>query len=48
MKKIFNLSKKVYTSGTKLPTPISETQYWHRSLNIRKLIDIGFSRLGKN
>jgi glycylpeptide N-tetradecanoyltransferase len=31
-----------------LPTPISLTKYWHRPLNIKKLIEIDFSRLGKN
>ena len=31
-----------------IPTPISKAQYHHRSLNPKKLIEIGFSRLGKN
>ena len=35
----------VYTAGVLLPTPISTAQYWHRSLNPKKLIDVGFSRL---
>ncbi|MQL92296.1 hypothetical protein Taro_024921 [Colocasia esculenta] len=35
-----------YTAGVVLPTPITTTQYWHRSLNPKKLIDVGFSRLG--
>ena len=35
----------VYTSGTLLPKPIAENRYFHRSLNPKKLIDIGFSRL---
>uniref|UniRef100_A0A1D1XGR6 Glycylpeptide N-tetradecanoyltransferase n=1 Tax=Anthurium amnicola TaxID=1678845 RepID=A0A1D1XGR6_9ARAE len=35
-----------YTAGVILPTPITTTQYWHRSLNPKKLIDVGFSRLG--
>lgn len=35
-----------YTGGTKLPRHIARTTYWHRSLNIRKLVDIGFTRLG--
>eukprot|EP00271_Cylindrocystis_brebissonii_P023358 TRINITY_DN965_c1_g1_i1.p1 TRINITY_DN965_c1_g1~~TRINITY_DN965_c1_g1_i1.p1 ORF type:complete len:454 (-),score=92.06 TRINITY_DN965_c1_g1_i1:1353-2714(-) len=35
-----------YTAGVVLPTPIATCQYWHRSLNPKKLIDIGFSRLG--
>uniref|UniRef100_A0A1D1Z667 Glycylpeptide N-tetradecanoyltransferase n=1 Tax=Anthurium amnicola TaxID=1678845 RepID=A0A1D1Z667_9ARAE len=35
-----------YTAGVVIPTPITTTQYWHRSLNPKKLIDVGFSRLG--
>jgi len=36
----------VYTAGVVLPRPISECRYWHRSLNPKKLIDVGFSHLG--
>ncbi|EFN55805.1 hypothetical protein CHLNCDRAFT_48776 [Chlorella variabilis] len=35
----------VYTAGVLLPKPVAECQYWHRSLNPKKLISIGFSRL---
>eukprot|EP01056_Protomagalhaensia_sp_Gyna25_P001473 Protomagalhaensia_sp_Gyna_25__1472@NODE_174_length_4646_cov_70_358585_g136_i0_p2_GENE_NODE_174_length_4646_cov_70_358585_g136_i0NODE_174_length_4646_cov_70_358585_g136_i0_p2_ORF_typecomplete_len419_score78_06NMT/PF01233_19/1_1e65NMT/PF01233_19/8_5NMT_C/PF02799_15/2_5e57Acetyltransf_9/PF13527_7/3_3e09Acetyltransf_9/PF13527_7/7_3e03Acetyltransf_10/PF13673_7/0_013Acetyltransf_1/PF00583_25/0_15Acetyltransf_7/PF13508_7/0_38Acetyltransf_7/PF13508_7/4_4e03_NODE_174_length_4646_cov_70_358585_g136_i03196 len=35
----------IYTAGIFLPKPVGESQYWHRSLNIRKLIDVGFSHL---
>jgi glycylpeptide N-tetradecanoyltransferase len=35
----------VYTAGKTLPTPIATAQYWHRNLNFRKLVDIGFSYL---
>lgn len=35
-----------YTAGVVLPTPVATCQYWHRSLNPKKLIDVGFSRLG--
>jgi len=35
----------VYTAGVTLPKPVSACQYYHRSLNLRKLIDVGFSRL---
>lgn len=35
-----------YTAGVVLPTPIATCQFWHRSLNPKKLIDVGFSRLG--
>lgn len=31
----------VYTAGVKLPGPVAECRYWHRSLNPKKLIDIG-------
>eukprot|EP00928_Gymnodinium_smaydae_P053835 TRINITY_DN37741_c0_g1_i1.p1 TRINITY_DN37741_c0_g1~~TRINITY_DN37741_c0_g1_i1.p1 ORF type:complete len:442 (-),score=96.83 TRINITY_DN37741_c0_g1_i1:321-1646(-) len=36
----------VYTAGVVLPRPISECRYHHRSLNPKKLIDVGFSGLG--
>ena len=34
-----------YTAGTVLPRPIASCRYYHRSLNPKKLIDIGFSKL---
>jgi len=36
----------VYTAGVVLPKPIARCRYWHRSLNPKKLIDVGFSRIG--
>lgn len=36
----------VYTAGVVLPRPAAEAQYWHRTLNPRKLVEVGFSRLG--
>eukprot|EP00923_Selenidium_pygospionis_P033725 GHVN01059134.1.p1 GENE.GHVN01059134.1~~GHVN01059134.1.p1 ORF type:complete len:274 (+),score=40.51 GHVN01059134.1:560-1381(+) len=30
----------VYTSGSVLPKPIAKCKYWHRSLNIKKLVDV--------
>eukprot|EP00940_MAST-03C_sp_MAST-3C-sp2_P002815 g2815.t1 len=36
----------VYTAGVVLPKPIGKCRYWHRSLNPKKLIDVGFSRIG--
>jgi len=36
----------VYTAGTVLPVPVSSSRYYHRSLNPKKLVTIGFSRLG--
>lgn len=41
-----NIWQAAYTAGVILPTPITTCQYWHRSLNPKKLIDVGFSRLG--
>lgn len=40
-----NIWQAAYTAGVVLPTPIATCQYWHRSLNPKKLIDVGFSRL---
>ena len=36
----------VYTAGVVLPKPVAQCHYWHRSINPKKLVDIGFSRLG--
>lgn len=41
-----NVWHAAYTAGVVIPTPIATCQYWHRSLNPKKLIDVGFSRLG--
>lgn len=35
----------VYTAGIVLPKPISSCRYYHRSLNPKKLIEVGFSHL---
>lgn len=40
-----NVWQAAYTAGVVLPTPVATCQYWHRSLNPKKLIDVGFSRL---
>lgn len=37
----------VYTAGAVLPTPVASCRYYHRSLSPKKLIDVGFSRLGQ-
>lgn len=34
-----------YTAGAVLPRPVSSSRYYHRSLNPKKLIEVGFSRL---
>lgn len=41
-----NVWQAVYTAGVVLPRPVSECRYYHRSLNPKKLIDVGFSHLG--
>lgn len=40
-----NIWQGAYTAAVVLPTPIATCQYWHRSLNPKKLIDVGFSGL---
>ena len=36
----------VYTAGVVLPKPVARCRYWHRSLNPKKLVAVGFSRVG--
>ncbi|KAA8497915.1 Glycylpeptide N-tetradecanoyltransferase 2 [Porphyridium purpureum] len=38
----------VYTAGSYLPRPLTANQYYHRSLNTKKLVEVGFSRLPPN
>ncbi len=40
-----NVWQAVYTAGIVLPRPVTSSHYYHRSLNPKKLIEIGFSRL---
>ena len=35
----------VYTAGVVLPKPVARCRYFHRSLNVKKLVEVGFSRL---
>lgn len=37
-----------YTSGTVLPAPISSCRYYHRILNVPKLVDVGFTYVPRN
>ncbi|KAJ3112866.1 glycylpeptide N-tetradecanoyltransferase, partial [Physocladia obscura] len=37
-----------YTAGRVIPTPVSQSRYWHRSLNFKKLVDVGFSYVPKD
>ncbi|KAK0597799.1 hypothetical protein LWI29_028685 [Acer saccharum] len=39
-----NIWQAAYTAGVVLPTPMSTCQYWHRSLNPKKLIDVDLVR----
>jgi glycylpeptide N-tetradecanoyltransferase len=42
---LHNIWQAVYTAGVVLPKPVAEGQYWHRTLNPKKLVAVGFSRL---
>lgn len=35
----------VYTAGVSLPGPVSSCKYWHRTLNPKKLVEVGFTRV---
>ena len=35
----------LFTAGVVIPTPITTASYYHRSLNPKKLVDVGFSSL---
>lgn len=43
-----NIWQAVYTAGVNIPTPITGATYWHRSLNPKKLLDVGFSHKPAN
>ena len=36
-----------YTAGVVLPKPCAKARYWHRSINVKKLVDIRFTQLGR-
>lgn len=40
-----NTWQAVYTAGAVLPSPVSTSRYYHRSLNPKKLVEVGFSRI---
>lgn len=40
-----NVWQAVYTAGVVIPRPVARNRYYHRSLDPKKLIEIGFSRL---
>lgn len=35
----------MYTAGVVIPRPITTATYWHRSLNVKKLVEVGFNSL---
>lgn len=35
----------VYTAGVVIPRPLTSTTYFHRSLNVKKLVEVGFNSL---
>ena len=43
-----NVWQASYTAGVVLPKPVAKARYWHRSLNVKKLLDIGFTYCPKN
>lgn len=45
---LHNIWQAIYTAGILIPVPISKTTYWHRSLNPKKLVEVGFSSLPAN
>jgi glycylpeptide N-tetradecanoyltransferase len=40
---ITNVWQAIYTAGATLPTPFGNANYWHRNLNPRKTVDVGFA-----
>jgi glycylpeptide N-tetradecanoyltransferase len=35
----------VYTGGIFIPTPVARCQYYHRIINTKKLVEVGFTRV---
>ncbi|KAG6331651.1 hypothetical protein ID866_7435 [Astraeus odoratus] len=42
------IAQAIYTAGVVLPTPVSTCRYYHRSLNIPKLVDVKFTFVPRN
>jgi glycylpeptide N-tetradecanoyltransferase len=40
-----NIWQAVYTAGVVVPTPVANTVYFHRNLNPKKLVEVGFTDL---
>lgn len=43
-----NIWQAVYTAGVLLPKPFAKCTYYHRNLNVQKLLDVKFTYLGPN
>ena len=43
-----NVWQAIYTAGVVIPTPITACMYYHRSLNPKKLVEVGFTSQPKN
>ncbi|GFE55141.1 hypothetical protein BaOVIS_025450 [Babesia ovis] len=41
-----NIWQAVYTAGVLIPKPVATCRYWHRPLDIRKLVNAQFSTIG--
>jgi len=37
----------IYTTQSKIPTPITKSDYWHRFLDVKKLVDLGFHKTNR-
>lgn len=42
-----NIWQAVYTAGRLLPKPVSKCTYFHRALDAKKLLEVGFSHLSR-
>jgi len=40
-----NVWQALYTAGAVIPTPLTTTTYFHRSINTKKLVEVGFNSL---
>ncbi|KAL4077148.1 acyl-CoA N-acyltransferase [Scleroderma yunnanense] len=42
------IAQAIYTAGVVIPTPVSTCRYYHRTLNIPKLVDVKFTCVPRN
>ena len=45
---LLDIFQAVYTAGLLLPKPVVSCRYWHRAINAKKLVDVGFSAKSDN